>query len=155
MPLNMILEVDIFDVWGIDFMGPFVSSCGNTYILVAVDYVLKWVEAMALLNNKARSVMAFLKKSIFTRFGTLRAIISDGRSHFCNKAFGTLLSKYGVNHKLKSKWSGPFEVVFVTSFGALDLRNKNGEVFRVNGHQVKHYLGKFDDSHVVALLHLK
>ena len=57
--------------------------------------------------------------------------------------------------KLKSKWSGPFEVVFVSPFGALDLRNKNGEVFRVNGHLVKHYLAKFDDNHVVALLHLK
>jgi len=43
----------------------------------------------------------------------------------------------------------------MTPFGALDLRNKNGEVFRVNGHRVKHYLGKFDDGHVVALLHLK
>ncbi|XP_070003006.1 uncharacterized protein [Nicotiana sylvestris] len=57
--------------------------------------------------------------------------------------------------KLKSKWSGPFEVVFVTPFGALDLKNKNGEVFRVNGHQVKHYLGKINDIHVVALLHFK
>ncbi|XP_070011310.1 uncharacterized protein [Nicotiana sylvestris] len=57
--------------------------------------------------------------------------------------------------KLKSKWSGPFEVVFVTPFSALDLKNKNGEVFKVNGHQVKHYLGKFNDSHVVALLNLK
>ena len=57
--------------------------------------------------------------------------------------------------KLKSKWSGPFEVVFVTLFVALDLKNKNGEVFRVNGHRVKHYLGKIDDSHIVALLHLK
>jgi len=46
-------------------------------------------------------------------------------------------------------------VVLVTPFGALDLKNKNGEVFRVNGHRVKHYLGKIDDSHVVALLHLK
>jgi len=75
MPLNTILEVDIFDVWGIDFMGPFVSSCGNTYILVAVDYVSKWVEVVALPNNEAQSVVAFLKKSIFTRFGTFRAII--------------------------------------------------------------------------------
>ncbi|XP_070034383.1 uncharacterized mitochondrial protein AtMg00750-like [Nicotiana tomentosiformis] len=41
MPLTTILEIDIFDVWGIDFMGLFVSSCGNTYILVAVDYVSK------------------------------------------------------------------------------------------------------------------
>ncbi|XP_070007735.1 uncharacterized protein [Nicotiana sylvestris] len=80
-------------------MGPFVSSCGNTYILVAVDNVSKWVEAMALPNNEARSVVAFLKKSIFMRFDIPRAIISDGGSHFYNKAFDSLLVKYGVNHK--------------------------------------------------------
>ncbi|XP_070026112.1 uncharacterized protein [Nicotiana sylvestris] len=67
IPLTIILEIDIFDVWGIDLIGPFVSSCGNTYILVAVDYVSKWVEAIALPNNEARSVMAFLKKNIFIR----------------------------------------------------------------------------------------
>ncbi|XP_070018097.1 uncharacterized protein [Nicotiana sylvestris] len=97
-----ILEVDIFYVWGIDFMGPFMSSCGNTYILMTVDYVSKWVEAVTLPNNESRSVVAFLKKNIFTRFGTPRAIISDGGSHFCNKAFDTLLSKYGVNHKVSN-----------------------------------------------------
>ncbi|XP_070015572.1 uncharacterized protein [Nicotiana sylvestris] len=114
MPLNTILEVDIFDVRGIDFMGPFVISCGKTYILVAVDYVSKWVEAVDLPNNEARSVVAFLKKSIFTRFGTPRAIISDGRSHFYNRAFDTLLAKYGVNHKISSPYhpqaSGQVEV---------------------------------------------
>ncbi|XP_070057211.1 uncharacterized protein [Nicotiana tomentosiformis] len=57
--------------------------------------------------------------------------------------------------KLKSKWSGPFKVVNVTPFGALDLKNKNDEVFRVNGHRVKHYLGKVDDGHVVELLYFK
>ncbi|XP_070011283.1 uncharacterized protein [Nicotiana sylvestris] len=57
--------------------------------------------------------------------------------------------------KLKSKWSGPFELVGVTPSGAIDLKNKNGEVFRVNEHRVKHYLGKIDDNHVVALIHLK
>ncbi|XP_070004521.1 uncharacterized protein [Nicotiana sylvestris] len=57
--------------------------------------------------------------------------------------------------KLKSKWSCPFEVVGITPFGAIDLKNKNGEVFRVNGHRVKHYFGKIDDSHVVARIHLK
>ncbi|XP_070029769.1 uncharacterized protein [Nicotiana sylvestris] len=46
-------------------------------------------------------------------------------------------------------------VVFVTPFGALYLKNKNGKDFRVNGHRVKYYLGKIDDSHVVALLRLK
>ncbi|XP_070012977.1 uncharacterized protein [Nicotiana sylvestris] len=80
IPLTTILEIDIFA--GINFMGPFVSSCGNTYILVVVDYVSKWVEDVALHNNEARSVAAFLKKNIFTSFDTPRAIISDGGSHF-------------------------------------------------------------------------
>ncbi|XP_070055224.1 uncharacterized protein [Nicotiana tomentosiformis] len=93
MPLTTILEIEIFDVWGINFMGLFVSSCENTYILVAVDYMSKWVEVVALPNNESRSVVAFLKKNIFTRFGTPRAIISDRGSHFCNKAFDTLLTK--------------------------------------------------------------
>jgi len=47
MPLNYILEVEIFDVWGMDFMGPILSSRGNRYILVTVDYVSKWLEALA------------------------------------------------------------------------------------------------------------
>ncbi|XP_070057467.1 uncharacterized protein [Nicotiana tomentosiformis] len=49
--------------------------------------------AVALPNNEARSVVAFLKKNIFTRFGTPRAIISDGGVHICNKVFDTLLTK--------------------------------------------------------------
>ncbi|XP_070047226.1 uncharacterized protein [Nicotiana tomentosiformis] len=57
--------------------------------------------------------------------------------------------------KLKSKWSGLFEVMSVTPFGALDLKNKNDEVFRFNGHRVKHYHGKVDDGHIVAVIHFK
>ncbi|XP_070013385.1 uncharacterized protein [Nicotiana sylvestris] len=108
MPLTTILEIDIFDVWGIDFMGTFVSSCSNTYNLVVVYYVSKWVEVVALPNNEARSVVAFLKKNIFISFGTPRAIISDGGSHFCNKAFDTLLSNGQVevsNKEIKRDWS--------------------------------------------------
>ena len=87
MPLKNILEVELFDVWGIDFMGPFPSSFLNKYILVAVNYVSKWVEAVAVPTNDARVVLRFLKANIFTRFGTPRAIISDGGTHFCNKQF--------------------------------------------------------------------
>ncbi|XP_070012972.1 uncharacterized protein [Nicotiana sylvestris] len=84
-------------------MGLFVSSCGNTYILVTVDYASKWNEAIVLPKNEARSVLVFLK-NIFTRFGTPRAIISDGGSYFCNKAFDTLLTKYGVTHKVTTPY---------------------------------------------------
>ncbi|GJU73382.1 reverse transcriptase domain-containing protein [Tanacetum coccineum] len=73
MPQNAIQVCEIFDLWGIDFMGPFPSSRGNKYILVAVDYLSKWVEAKALPTNDARVVVKFLK-SLFSRFGAPRAI---------------------------------------------------------------------------------
>ncbi|XP_075098452.1 uncharacterized protein LOC142175492 [Nicotiana tabacum] len=69
-------------------------SYGNKYIIVAIDYVSKWVEAAALPTNDAKVVVEFLKKNIFTRFGTPRAIITDGGTHLCNRAFEKLLAKY-------------------------------------------------------------
>ena len=99
MPLNPILEVEIFDVWGIDFMGPFPSSFGNQFILVAVDYVSKWVEVVPTKTNDNKVVVKFLKENIFSRFETPRAIISDNGSHFCNRVFETLMRKYSINHK--------------------------------------------------------
>ncbi|RVW87849.1 Transposon Ty3-G Gag-Pol polyprotein [Vitis vinifera] len=75
MPMNPILIVELFDVWGIDFMGPFPMV-----------------------------VLKFLKENIFSRFGVPKAIISDGGAHFCNKPFETLLSKYGVKHKVATPY---------------------------------------------------
>ncbi|GJT14527.1 reverse transcriptase domain-containing protein [Tanacetum coccineum] len=99
MPQNAIQVCEIFDVWGIDFMGPFPSSRGNKYILVAIDYLSKWVEAKVLPTNDARVVVNFLK-SLFAGFGTPRAIISDRGTHFCNDKFAKVMSKYGVTHRL-------------------------------------------------------
>ncbi|GJS80697.1 reverse transcriptase domain-containing protein [Tanacetum coccineum] len=113
MPQNSIQVCEIFDVWGIDFMGPFPSSKGNKYILVAVDYLSKWVEAKALPTNDARVVCKFLK-SLFARFGTPRAIISDRGTHFCNDQFAKVMLKYGVTHRLSTAYhpqtSGQVEV---------------------------------------------
>nr|GFA33995.1 reverse transcriptase domain-containing protein [Tanacetum cinerariifolium] len=98
MPQNFIQFCEIFDVWGIDFMGPFPSSKGNKYIHVVVDYLSKWVEAKALPTNDARVVVRFLK-SLFSRF--------DG----CN---------FKVNcHRLKHYHGGdppPLEIPDVTTF---------------------------------------
>ncbi|WRX13588.1 Integrase [Theobroma cacao] len=104
MPLNNILEIEIFDVWGIDFMGPFISSYNNKYILLVVDYVFKWVEAVAFPHNDSKVVMNFIKKNIFTRLSTPKAIISDEGSHFYNKYFDVLLVKYGVKHKVATAY---------------------------------------------------
>ena len=104
MPMNPILIVDLFDVWGIDFMGPFLMSFGNSYILVGVDYVSKWVEAIPYKHNDHRVVLKFLKENILSRFGMPKAIISDGGTHFCDKPFEALLAKYGVKHKVATPY---------------------------------------------------
>ncbi|RVW69204.1 Transposon Ty3-I Gag-Pol polyprotein [Vitis vinifera] len=104
MPLNPILVIDLFYVWGIDFMGPFPMSFGYSYILVGVNYVFKWVEAIPCKHNDHRVVLKFLKENIFSRFGVPKAIISDGGTHFCNKPFEMLLAKYGVKHKVATPY---------------------------------------------------
>nr|GEY18522.1 reverse transcriptase domain-containing protein [Tanacetum cinerariifolium] len=103
MPQNSIQVCEIFDVWGIDFMGPFLSSIGNKYILVAVDYLSKWVEAKALLTNNARVVCKFLK-DLFARFGAPRAIISDsGQMEVSNRGLKRILEMaVGEN---RTSWS--------------------------------------------------
>jgi len=99
MPFNFILEVEIFDVWCIDFMGPFPSSRGNKYILVVVDCVFKWVEAVASPTNDSRVVAKLFKRTIFPRFGVPRVLISDNGTHFIEKKLEALLKKYEVRHK--------------------------------------------------------
>nr|GEZ30207.1 reverse transcriptase domain-containing protein [Tanacetum cinerariifolium] len=101
-----------FLIQGIDFMGSFPSSKGNKYILVAVDYLSKWVKAKVLPTNDAR-VVKFLK-SLFSRFGTPKAFISDRGTHFCNDQFSRVMAKYGVTHRLSTAYhpqtSGQVEV---------------------------------------------
>ena len=98
-PMHPILEVELFDLWGIDFMGPFPASYSNLYILLAVDYVSKWVEAIPTRTNDAKVVAQFLRSNIFSRFGTPRALITDNGTHFCNKVIDKVLQKYGVRHR--------------------------------------------------------
>ncbi|GAU45471.1 hypothetical protein TSUD_13140 [Trifolium subterraneum] len=104
MSLQGMLEVEPFDCWGVDFMGPFPSSKSNLYILVCVDYVTKWVEAIASPKNDAHTVVNFLKKNIFSRFGVPRVLISDGGKHFINKYLENMLTKYNVKHKVATPY---------------------------------------------------
>ena len=85
-------------------MGPFPTSFGYTYILVGVDYVLKWVESMSCRAADHKVVLKFLKENIFSIFGVPKSIISDGGSHFCNKPFENILSNYGVKHKVATPY---------------------------------------------------
>ncbi|KAJ9547044.1 hypothetical protein OSB04_019587 [Centaurea solstitialis] len=83
MPQQSISVSEVFDVWGIDFMGPFPDSKGNKYILVAVDYVSKWAEAKASPTNDFKVVVDFVK-SLVCRYRCPKAIISDRGTHFAN-----------------------------------------------------------------------
>ena len=68
-------------------MGPFPSSFRNLYILLAVDYVSKWVEAIACSRNDANTIVGFIQRNILSRFGAPRTIINDEGIHFPNNFF--------------------------------------------------------------------
>lgn len=82
MSLHSILVCEIFDVWGIDFMSPFPSSCNNVYILLVIDYLLRWVEAKATRTNDAKVVVDVVESHIFVTYGMPRVMISDRGTHF-------------------------------------------------------------------------
>ena len=86
------------------FQGPFPLSYGNQYILVAVDYVSKWTEAIPTRTNDNKVIIKFLRENIISRFGASRAIISDNGSHFCNWAFEALMWKYSISYKLSTAY---------------------------------------------------
>nr|GEV92408.1 hypothetical protein [Tanacetum cinerariifolium] len=115
--LKSITSLRKFDVWGIDFMGPFPSSNGNKYILVAIDYVSKWVEAQDFPTNDARNVVNFFKK-LFVQFGLPKALISD---RVKVKIVWVILGKQGHEN------------------GAIELYDKDGNEFIVNEQRVRPY----------------
>ncbi|MDV3146710.1 MAG: DDE-type integrase/transposase/recombinase [Sweet potato little leaf phytoplasma] len=104
MPLTYILELELFDVWGIDFMGLFPPSNGNVFILLAVDYVSKWVEVIACHQNDVKTVSMFLQSHIFVQSGTPRALVSDDGTHFVNNVLTKFLAKYGVKHRIANPY---------------------------------------------------
>jgi len=93
MPQQGILEVELFDAWGIDFICPFLPSYNNLYVLMAIDYVYKWVESRATSTNDSKVVIKFLKKNTLTRFGMSRALLTDNGTHFCSKPLEAILRK--------------------------------------------------------------
>nr|GEW72843.1 DNA-directed DNA polymerase [Tanacetum cinerariifolium] len=103
MPQNSIQVCEIFDVWGIDFMGPFSSSRGNKYTLVAVDYLSKWVEAKALPTNDARFAKVMLKYGVTHRLATPYHPQASGQVEVSNRGLKRILERtVGEN---RASWS--------------------------------------------------
>ena len=104
MPLMNNLQVELFDVWGIDFMGPFTKSKNYEYILVAVDYVSKWAEAIPCRTIDSKHAKRMFHEVIFPRFGTPRMVISNGGSYFIDKVFRKYLAEHGVRHNIATPY---------------------------------------------------
>ncbi|GJU78590.1 reverse transcriptase domain-containing protein [Tanacetum coccineum] len=142
MPQNAIQVCEIFEVWGIDFMGPFPSSHGNKYILVAVNYLSKWVEAKALPTNDARVVD--VEKTDLPHDRGEKLHYSKIKNRIFNVGDRVLLFNSHLrifSGKLKTRGSGPFTITKVFPYGTIELSQPDGPNFKVNGHSVKHYFG--------------
>ncbi|KAI3699893.1 hypothetical protein L2E82_44500 [Cichorium intybus] len=159
MPLNPILVVDIFDVWGIDFMGPFPTLHGYVYILVTVDYVSKWIEAEVTRTNdhhvleNSKKLQLFeleeLRDEAYENAATYKSKMKryhDAKLRLKTFKAGQKVWLYNsrlkmFSGKLRSKWNGPYEVVSVTDYGAVEIQDlKGGPPFKVNGHRLKPYV---------------
>lgn len=100
IPLNGMLEVQPCDCWGTEFIDPFPPLNSHIYIFVCVNYVTKWVKAIACTPDDAHVLSNFLKNNFFAMFGFPRVLISDRGMHFYNKYLESVLAKYNLKHKV-------------------------------------------------------
>jgi hypothetical protein len=105
MPLQPQVCIEPFEKWALDFVGPInPPSKQNRYILVCTDYVTKWVEAIALTSATENSVVQFLFKDIFTRFGVPREIVTDQGSQFTSRMVEKLMEEYKIKHRTSTPY---------------------------------------------------
>ncbi|XP_020234743.1 uncharacterized protein LOC109814671 [Cajanus cajan] len=92
-----------FAMWGMDILGPFPIAKGQCkFLLVAVDYFTKWVEAEPLANITAANVQKFLWKNIITRFGIPYALVSDNGLQFTDQKLNRFIHDLGIKHRFTS-----------------------------------------------------
>jgi hypothetical protein len=87
--------------WGLDYMGPIKPpTCytRNQYIIIAIDYTIKWVEAKALRDNTTKNTIKFLYENSSTHFGCPIHLVSGQGNHFINNYIILLVQKFMITH---------------------------------------------------------
>ncbi|KAL5579243.1 hypothetical protein UlMin_011685 [Ulmus minor] len=105
-----------FAKWGIDLIGPLPTARGQLkYVVVAIDYYTKWVEAKALAKITEQNVTAFIWKNIVCRFGVPRELVSDHGTQFENEKLQSICDRLGIKKVFSSpahpKSNGQVEAV--------------------------------------------
>lgn len=104
-PLHPVVSIGPFAKWGIDFTTCNPSSAtGHHYIIMAVDYFIKWVEAMPTYSNNTKTTTLFLFNHIITQFGILKSIVTDHGMHFCNAMMAELTTMLHLDHEHSSPY---------------------------------------------------
>nr|GEX16208.1 reverse transcriptase domain-containing protein [Tanacetum cinerariifolium] len=138
MPQNSIQVCEIFDIWGIDFMGPFPSSRGNKF---RTPRAIISDRGTHFYNDQFTKVM--LKYGVAHRLATAYHPQTSGQMEVSNRGLKRILERtVGENRKLKTHWSGPFTITQVFPYGTVELSQTDGTNFKVNGHRLKHYFGE-------------
>jgi len=130
----MLCQVELFDVWGIDFIGPFPKSYDSEYILVAIDYVSKWVEAIPCRAADAKHAKKMFQETIFPCFGVPRMVISNGGPHFIDKNFRHYLTNQGIQHSIATPYHPQTSRQAETSNKQIKISFRN---YRGNGDRVE------------------
>jgi transposase InsO family protein len=104
-PLHPLQVGQPFDRVGIDIVGPMkITRQGNRYIVVATEYLTKWVEARAIPDMKATTIAKFIYEEIICRHGCPKELLSDQGTSFCNELVRALCKIMGIKHKLASAY---------------------------------------------------
>jgi len=100
LPLNVLVAPWPFSMWGIDVIGAIEPKAanGHRFILVAIDYFTKWVEAASYASVMRSVVVRFIKREIICRYGLPRKIIMDNDTNLNNKMIGEMCEEFKIQH---------------------------------------------------------
>ena len=118
--LNVLSTPWPFSMWGIDVIGAIEpkASNGHRFILVAIDYFTKWIEAASYANVTRKVVAKFIRKELICRYGIPERIITDNATNLNNHMMSELCEEFKIKHHKSSPYRPKMN-------GAVEAANKN------------------------------